>query len=145
MVLGMLFFLGFGITSFGNIGLSKPFNKFLHVTCYVCAIISFSVGLKAVWKSHDDLDGDKYIADLYSLHSWLGLGAVVMFGQNFLLGIYHFIIPAASMEQKKSYTHAHVFLGVCTLVMSVIAIETGKSYRLYQALPLLFVSSRLLH
>lgn len=124
MVTGLLFFFGFGITSFKNVGTSKPINKALHVICYVGAIVCFSVGLKAVWKSHDENDNG-YIANLYSIHSWLGLATVALFAQNFLLGLYHYLNPAMDLESKVAYMQKHVFFGMFTIVAAAIAIETG--------------------
>lgn len=124
MVAGLGFSFTWGITSFRNPFFSKPVNKALHVLCYILAIVCFSVGLKAVWKSHDQ-DSDRYIPNLYSLHSWIGLAAVLLFGQNFFLGVYHFLNPSTPVELRKSYMPSHVFLGVMAFITAVIAVETG--------------------
>lgn len=122
MVAGFGFAFTWGITSFRNSFFSKPVNKIIHVVCYALAIICFSVGLKAVWKSHDD----NLIANLYSLHSWIGLTAVILFGQNFLLGFYHFLNPSTPVQARQSYMPSHVFLGAMAFITAVIAVETGK-------------------
>ena len=86
-----------------------------------------SIGLKAVWKSHDDQK--PYKANLYTLHSMIGLSAVVLLSQNFLLGLLNFGSPFMSEMVKKVYKPNHIFMGVCTLIMAVMAITTGKLTR----------------
>ena len=126
MVAGFIFSFAWGLTSFRNPYLSKPINKILHVVFYVLAIICFSVGLKAVWKSHDQ-DSSAYKPNLYSLHSWLGLIAVLIFGQNFLFGFLHFLIPSTPIENRQSYMPYHIFFGTLSFISAVVAIETGKN------------------
>jgi cytochrome b-561 len=70
--------------------------------------------------------GAVYYANLYSLHSWIGIIAVILFCQNYLLGVLHFILPALPIEVKKMYMPLHVVLGQVTLVCAVMAIETGN-------------------
>jgi cytochrome b-561 len=127
MVAGLGFSFTWGLTSFRNPLFSKPVNKTIHVLCYTLAIVCFSVGLKAVWKSHDQ-HSNKLIANLYSLHSWIGLTAVVLFGQNFVLGLLHFANPSTPVESRKSYMPTHIFLGVIAFITAVIAVETGFEF-----------------
>lgn len=129
MIAGLGFSFTWGLTSFRNPLFSKPINKGLHAIFYILAIVCFSVGLKAVWKSHDQ-DPKAYKANLYSLHSWIGLIAVLLFGQNFLLGIFHFLVPSTPVENRQSYMPYHIFFGAFSFVTSIVAIETGK-YILY--------------
>lgn len=99
MVAGFGLLLTNGITSFKNPLLSKEINKIFHVLSYLLAIIAFSFGLKAVWKSND-LGSNIYMTNLYSLHSWIGMATIVLFGQNFIFGILHFINPRASITAR---------------------------------------------
>jgi cytochrome b-561 len=126
MIVGLLGCFGFGITSFqNNIIIPKPINKGLHVGFYITAICCFSFGLKAVWNSHDDTPDGSFKANLYTIHSWLGLACVALFGQNFLLGLLHFANPSLALEIKQNYMPNHVFLGMITFVTAVMAMETG--------------------
>jgi cytochrome b-561 len=122
MVAGMLVGLANGVLSFRR-PMEKKTNKMLHVLWFVGAIVCMSIGLKAVWKSHNDQK--PYKANLYTLHSMLGLTAVVLLSQNFLLGLLNFVSPFMSDMVKKFYKPNHIFLGVCTLIMAVMAISTG--------------------
>ena len=58
----------------------KKFNvKLLHAGLHLLALVFASVGLKAVWDSHD-YHTPEPLPNLYSLHSWIGLAAVSLFG-----------------------------------------------------------------
>ena len=118
----MLVGLTNGVLSFRR-PMERTTNKMLHVFWFIAAIVTMSVGLKAVWKSHNDTK--PYKANLYSLHSMIGLSAVVLLSQNFILGFLHFASPLISDKIKKYYKPNHVFMGVFTLIMAVMAITTG--------------------
>lgn len=126
MVAGLVFAFTCGITSFHHPCLSKSVNKTLHVLSYILAIICFSVGLKAVWKSHDKKDD--YKANLYSFHAWIGLVAVVLFAQNFVLGCFHFLNAYVPIRYRQMYMPFHIFLGIIAFIASIIATETGTLF-----------------
>jgi cytochrome b-561 len=124
MVAGMLVGLTNGVLSFRR-PLERTTNKAMHAFWFIAAIVTMSIGLKAVWKSHDDKK--PYKANLYTLHSMIGLAAVVLVSQNFVLGMLNFVSPLMSDMVKKVYKPNHIFLGICALVMAVMAIVTGSS------------------
>lgn len=100
-------------------------NKYTHVMWYILAIILAGIGLKAVWKSHDNVESGGLRANLYSLHSWIGMGTLVLFSQNFILGCIHFLNPSLAMRIKAAYKPYHIFFGLCTFICAILAIETG--------------------
>lgn len=69
----------------------KMYIKVLHAGIQVSALIFAAVGLKAVFDFHNA----KNITNMYTLHSWIGLTTVVLFGLQ--VGILLFISPWATM------------------------------------------------
>lgn len=60
---------------------TKSFKKLVHLVLQFLAFCSSIVGLWAAWKFHND----KGIDNFYSLHSWLGLACLFLFGIQVLL------------------------------------------------------------
>ena len=89
---------------------------------------SIILGLFAVIKSNTDkafnID-DGYSANLYSLHSFLGMAAILIYLSNYFGGLTSFLIKCWSEEQRRNYLPSHMFLGVMTLLVSLCAIHSG--------------------
>mmetsp|Transcript_16728 Transcript_16728/g.27962 ORF Transcript_16728/g.27962 Transcript_16728/m.27962 type:complete len:272 (-) Transcript_16728:323-1138(-) len=124
MVLGLCCFLTNGITAFRFSNSASHYNrKFMHVSWYLLAIIAVIVGLLAVFKSHER----KPTANLYSIHSWIGLATLSMFGVNFLLGIISYLQPWWRIPEsvKEAYKPIHILTGGLTVCFAFMALETG--------------------
>ena len=99
----------------------------MHGIWHTAGLIFLCVGLVAVFKSHNSsvsTGGDPY-ANLTSLHSWIGICTVVLFCQNYLMGILHFVLPYLSVDLRKLYMPFHVFLGRTAFIIACCAALTG--------------------
>ncbi|CAF4073974.1 unnamed protein product, partial [Adineta steineri] len=79
MTLGMVFFYGDAILVyrvFRNV--QKIYIKILHASLLVISLILTSIGLKAVFDSHNRASPPE--DNLNTLHSWIGLATVILFG-----------------------------------------------------------------
>ncbi|ONK75337.1 uncharacterized protein A4U43_C03F15790 [Asparagus officinalis] len=76
MLLGLIFLGGQAIMAYKTIPGSRRTQKFVHLFLHLMALGLGSLGLYAAFKFHKDTK----LADMYSLHSWLGMGAFVLYG-----------------------------------------------------------------
>lgn len=107
--------------------LERWVSKILHSVFMLGAIVCLSVGLSAVWTSKNQ----NREPNLTSLHSWIGLIAVILIGQNYVLGAFHFLISTFPDRITVQYASFHTFLGKFSLVVSVLAACTGIQYVTY--------------
>uniref|UniRef100_A0A7S3MBE7 Cytochrome b561 domain-containing protein n=1 Tax=Spumella elongata TaxID=89044 RepID=A0A7S3MBE7_9STRA len=128
MVIGMNLCLITSLLSYRIIELPKKITKVFHAVTHAGAIVCALVGLSAVVTSHNYKDhngNNKYTANLYSMHSLLGISALVLYFSNYILAFFHFLMPVVSNDARASFKPNHVFLGLFTLIAATIALETG--------------------
>ena len=124
MTLGMVFFYGDGKLMNGHLDLvsfrtilcfasvailayrvfrdvKKIRVKILHASLLALSLIFSSIGLKAVFDNHNLSNPTK--PNLYSLHSWVGLTAVVLFGLQWVAGFVSFLFPKLSEDIRQAY------------------------------------------
>ncbi|XP_057443251.1 probable transmembrane ascorbate ferrireductase 3 [Lotus japonicus] len=121
MFLGFIFLAGEGMMAFLTIPGKREVRKFVHMTLHIVAIILGIVGLYAVFKFHDMA----HIADLYSLHSWIGIVTFGLFGLQWLFGFVTFMLPGAQGPTRATMLPWHKAGGRALLFMAVCAAETG--------------------
>jgi cytochrome b561 len=64
------------IMSYKSLPLKKEVKKLIHLVLHAIAIILGCVGIAAAFKNHNESN----IANLYSLHSWLGITIISLYG-----------------------------------------------------------------
>ncbi|NXK48160.1 CY561 protein, partial [Chauna torquata] len=94
-----------------------------------------SAGIVAVFESHRA----KGIPDMYSLHSWCGMAAFVLYLVQWLLGCGFFLVPGASFSLRSRYKPQHIFFGITLFALSIatcllgitemLLFNIGDSYR----------------
>ena len=90
------------------------------------------IGLVAVFKSHNTkvaTGGSYFYANLYTLHSWIGLAAVIVYGLQWLLGVLIFALPNASAKIRMSFMPFHTFVGLTCFVFACCAALSGITER----------------
>lgn len=93
----------------------------LHAGLHTLSIIFFSIGLRAVFRNHARLE----IADLYSLHSWIGLTATILYASMYLVGLLAFIFNVWDEVDKAKIVVYHIVGGTITLFFGLAALLTG--------------------
>jgi cytochrome b ascorbate-dependent protein 3 len=128
MVSGLILCSICSLLSYRVIPLPKWCTKLVHVGLHTVAISCTIGGLYAVFTSHNYPEynsGGKYIANLYSIHSILGISAIAVYLLNYALGFYFFLTSLASVAAKKVFVPTHVFVGIISIFISAFAVFTG--------------------
>ncbi|NXE25144.1 CY561 protein, partial [Ardeotis kori] len=140
MVLGMVFLQGDALLVYRVFRHeAKRSTKVLHALLHGLALVFALVGIIAVFEFHRS----KGIPDMYSLHSWCGMAAFVLYllqvrageppgaGRDpraprntpvppqWLLGCAFFLFPGASFSLRGRYKPQHVFFGIALFVLSI--------------------------
>ncbi|NWV44755.1 CYBR1 reductase, partial [Daphoenositta chrysoptera] len=95
---------------------SKLLMKFIHAGLNTIAMILAIVSMVAVFEFHNA----KNIPNMYSLHSWIGLTAVIFYSLQLLLGFAVFLLPFAPVHLRVVLMPIHVYSGL-TIFATVIA------------------------
>ncbi|XP_032058788.1 cytochrome b561 [Aythya fuligula] len=122
MVLGMVFLQGDALLVYRVFrNEAKRSTKMLHALLHGLALVIALVGIVAVFKSHHA----KGITDMYSLHSWCGMAAFVLYLVQWLLGCGFFLAPGASFSLRSRYKPQHIFVGIALFALSIATCLLG--------------------
>ncbi|MQL70791.1 hypothetical protein Taro_003137 [Colocasia esculenta] len=100
---------------------TKNFKKAVHLSIQFVALCFGIIGVWAALKFHNE----KGIENFYSLHSWLGLTSITLFGIQWGLGFATFWYPGGSRNSRAFLLPWHVFLGVYIYALAVATAATG--------------------
>uniref|UniRef100_A0A8C0FK97 Plasma membrane ascorbate-dependent reductase CYBRD1 n=1 Tax=Bubo bubo TaxID=30461 RepID=A0A8C0FK97_BUBBB len=95
---------------------SKLLMKFIHAGLNTIAMILAIVSMVAVFEYHNA----RNIPNMYSLHSWIGLTAVIFYSLQLFLGFAVFLLPFAPVPLRAALLPIHVYSGL-TIFATVIA------------------------
>ncbi|KAF7709550.1 plasma membrane ascorbate-dependent reductase CYBRD1 [Silurus meridionalis] len=87
---------------------SKLMMKFIHAGLNVLAFILAVISLVAVFDFHNVQN----IPNMYSLHSWVGLAAVILFTLQIVLGVCIFLLPVTPGYVRAAFMPIHIFSGL---------------------------------
>uniref|UniRef100_A0A8C6SJ01 Lysosomal membrane ascorbate-dependent ferrireductase CYB561A3 n=1 Tax=Neogobius melanostomus TaxID=47308 RepID=A0A8C6SJ01_9GOBI len=130
MTTGLVVLYGYGSVVYRvpfTWGQSKLPWKLLHAGLMLLALLLSVVGLCAVFGNHNK----NHIPNLYSLHSWIGLTAVILFALQWVAGFAGFLLPFSPLSFRKLLKPFHVWLGGSILTLSVAACISGINEKLF--------------
>uniref|UniRef100_A0A8D3D6H0 Lysosomal membrane ascorbate-dependent ferrireductase CYB561A3 n=1 Tax=Scophthalmus maximus TaxID=52904 RepID=A0A8D3D6H0_SCOMX len=93
--------------------------KLLHAALMLSALVLSIVGLCAVFGFHNA----KNIANLYSLHSWIGIAATALFAAQWAVGAAGFLLPCAPGSLRRLLKPVHAWMGAGILTLSIAALS----------------------
>jgi len=97
--------------------------KIGHATIMMLAFILMVIGLQAAFDSHNLAVPPK--ANMYTLHSWIGLMAALLFGVQWALGFSAFLFPKFSPEIRSFLLPFHQYFGSSIICLAVAAALLG--------------------
>ncbi|KAI3719873.1 hypothetical protein L6452_20778 [Arctium lappa] len=127
MVLGFIVFSGEAMITYKSIPASRQALKLIHLILHLIALASGILGVYAVFKFHNEL----HIPHMYTLHSWIGLSTICLFGFQLLLGFFSFLFPGAKSATRARIAPWHVFFGVVIFFMAIVTAETGLTEKFF--------------
>ncbi|KAH9707597.1 putative transmembrane ascorbate ferrireductase 4 [Citrus sinensis] len=114
-------FIVFDITSItGWLPGSRNLKKSVHLCLQGLAL---ACGIFGIWTKFHGIDG--VVANFYSLHSWMGLICVSLFGAQWMMGFLSFWHRAEVRMTRVRVLPWHIFLGLYTYGLAVATAETG--------------------
>ncbi|KAI7731953.1 hypothetical protein M8C21_008965 [Ambrosia artemisiifolia] len=97
MLIGLVIMGGEAIISYKALPFKKAEKKLIHLILHAIALILGIIGIYMAFKNHNESG----IANLYSLHSWLGIGLIVLYGIQWIFGFLMFFYPGGTADLRR--------------------------------------------
>ncbi|KAM9850726.1 plasma membrane ascorbate-dependent reductase CYBRD1 [Aulostomus maculatus] len=101
---------------------SKLVMKLIHAGLNLLAFIFAVVSLVAVFDFHNTAK----IPNMYSLHSWLGLAAVILYCLQLVVGVALYLLPVTPVSWRAACMPYHVYSGLllftCVIAVALMGI-----------------------
>ncbi|RWR94001.1 putative transmembrane ascorbate ferrireductase 4 isoform X2 [Cinnamomum micranthum f. kanehirae] len=120
MVIGFILVSGEAILVHRWLPGSRSSKKLVHL-CLQGMALAF--GIFGIWTKFHGSKG--IVANFYSLHSWMGLICVFLFGTQWVMGFLSFWHRGEIRSTRIAVLPWHVFLGLYTYGLAVVTAETG--------------------
>ncbi|THG17025.1 hypothetical protein TEA_010063 [Camellia sinensis var. sinensis] len=115
ILIGLIIIGGEAIISYKALPLKKQVKKLIHLVLHSIALILGIVGVYAAFKYHNESG----IANLYSLHSWLGIGIIVLYGVQWIYGFIVFFYPGGTASVRRESLPWHVLFGLFVYILAI--------------------------
>ncbi|WCJ33668.1 Cytochrome b561/ferric reductase transmembrane protein family [Euphorbia peplus] len=125
MVVGFIVIAGEGVMAYKTVPAERRVQKAVHLTLHTIALACGIVGVYTAFKFKHEV-GSK---DMITLHSWLGISAISLFGLQWMLGFFSFVYPRAEVSARGSYLPWHVFGGMFIFLLAISTALTGLIQR----------------
>ncbi|CAI5742570.1 unnamed protein product [Peronospora destructor] len=100
---------------------SHTIKKRIHLSLHALGFLSAVLGGVAVFRFHNE----HKTTNLYSLHSWLGLGVLSIFTATWLGSFVVFFYPGAPKSARAAFAPYHIGIGLAIVGMVVATVEAG--------------------
>ena len=103
--------------------------KYAHAGIFVTILIMVLIASAAVFNFHNS--SNPPIPNLYSLHSWVGLVAVLLFICQWIGGFASFLYPQIRAPLREAIMPYHIFFGLTGYVFAIAAALLGVSEKAF--------------
>ncbi|KAJ8752816.1 hypothetical protein K2173_008551 [Erythroxylum novogranatense] len=121
MLIGLVIIGGEAIISYKSLPLKKEEKKLIHLVLHAVALILGIIGIYTAFKFHNESS----IVNLYSLHSWLGIGIISLYGIQWIYGFIIFFYPGGSPGLRSASLPWHVLFGLFVYILAVANASIG--------------------
>ncbi|EPS69896.1 hypothetical protein M569_04865, partial [Genlisea aurea] len=121
MLIGFIILGGEAIIAYKSLPLKKPQKKLIHLLLHFTALALGILGIYAAFKYHNESN----IANLYSFHSWLGIGVITLYAIQWVYGFLVFFYPGGPAAIRSVSLPWHVLVGVFVYVLALAAASLG--------------------
>ncbi|XP_031266974.1 probable ascorbate-specific transmembrane electron transporter 1 [Pistacia vera] len=121
MIIGFILIGGEAIMAYKTVPATRRAQKTFHFLLHLLALLCGILGIYAVFKFHHESG----TSDMYSLHSWLGMGTICLYGLQWLLAFVSYVFPGAEMSRRASFLPWHSFFGLVIFFLAICSAETG--------------------
>ncbi|XP_052180110.1 transmembrane ascorbate ferrireductase 1-like [Diospyros lotus] len=115
ILIGLIIFGGEAIISYKTLPWTKDVKKLIHLVLHAIALILGIIGVYAAFKYHNESN----IANLYSLHSWIGIGVIVLYGIQWVYGFVVFFYPGGTDAIRRESLPWHVLFGILVYILAI--------------------------
>lgn len=121
MFIGFIFIASEAILAYKVLPGEREYKKIVHLCVQFVALVLGIIGIYTAFKYHNESG----IVNLYSWHSWLGLGTICLFAIQWLVGFFVFFYPGAPVHIRASILPWHVFSGILIYLFAIATAELG--------------------
>ncbi|KAJ8437243.1 hypothetical protein Cgig2_012512 [Carnegiea gigantea] len=121
MLIGFIILGGEAIMSYKSLPLKKEVKKVVHLVLHAVALILGIVGICAAFKFHNESS----ILNMYSLHSWVGIGVIILYGIQWIYGFLIFFYPGGNTSLRSESLPWHVLFGMFVYALAVANAALG--------------------
>ncbi|KAI3879467.1 hypothetical protein MKX03_014087 [Papaver bracteatum] len=121
MLIGFIILGGEAIISYKALPWRKEVKKKIHLVLHAVALVLGIIGVYAAFKFHNESG----IANLYSLHSWFGIGVICLYGIQWIFGFVVFFFPGGSSTVRADSLPWHALFGMFVYVLALCTAALG--------------------
>ncbi|KAJ4710145.1 Transmembrane ascorbate ferrireductase 1 [Melia azedarach] len=121
MIIGFVLIGGEAIMAYKTIPGTRRAQKATHFILHLIALASGILGVYVIFKFHHEAG----IRNMYTLHSWLGMITICLYGLQWLLAFFSYVFPGAKMSVRAAYLPWHSFFGLVIFFLAICTAETG--------------------